>query len=60
MQLKVSDKERNITETLVFTVTFNLTPKVTLIAQPDEITYTIGNVPEQIGLPEYSTYPAKG
>lgn len=41
MQLTISDKLLQISETLDFSVRFNLTPRIDLMHQPDEVSYRV-------------------
>jgi hypothetical protein len=57
MQLKVSEKDLDISETLHFSVSFDLTPSITLVTQSSEYTYMVGSNPIEISMPTYDTYP---
>ena len=59
LQLTVTEKLMQITETLDFQVRFDLVPRVTLVQQPAEVNYRLADEPMMIELPRYETYPAK-
>lgn len=59
MQLIIFDKLLQISETLNFSVRFNLTPRIDLVNQPDTVTYRLNQEPIMVELPRYETYPVK-
>jgi hypothetical protein len=59
MQLTITEKSLNISENLCFPVRFNLTAKIGLLRQPDEIVYKLGDEPIIVEIPKYETYPIK-
>lgn len=59
MELTLTDRELDISESLLFTVRFNLVPAITLLSKPDDFAYTIGAEAVEFDMPVYETYPIK-